>query len=90
MDKYREALEHIAKGLAILVMEAAGEQLKAAAPVGPSAFNLKDGAKHIGIGKSTLHKYMKAGRIKTYVVGGRPKYFREDLDKLLSEIKKVS
>ena len=87
MDKFREAMEHFAKGFALLVMEGMGDQLKTVAP-GPSAFTLKDGAKHIGIGKSTLHKYMKAGRIKTHTVGGRPKYLREDLDKLLAEIRK--
>ena len=88
MDKFREAMEHIAKGLALLVIEGMGEQLKTVAS-GPTAFTLKDGAKHIGIGKSTLHKYMKNGRIKTHMVGGRPKYLREDLDKLLAEIKKA-
>lgn len=90
MGNFQEAMEHIAKGLAILVMEGMGEQMKSLAPQASGAFNLKDGAKYIGIGKSTLHKYMKAGRIKTHMVGGRPKYYREDLDQLLRELKKAS
>jgi hypothetical protein len=87
MGNFQEAMEHIAKGLAILVMEGMGDQLKALVPPPPKrAYNLKDAAEYCGIGKSTLHDYKKKGRIETHLVGNRPKYYVEDLDKLLAEM----
>lgn len=91
MDKLQEAMGLIAKGLALMIMEGMGDQLKQLAPPpAKRAYTLKEGATYCGIGKSTLHAYKKAGRIETHMVGNRPKYFAEDLDKLLAELKKAS
>lgn len=89
MDNFAKAMEHFAKGLALMVLEGMADATGTVAHI-PAAFNLEDAADYIGVGKTSLLEYRSANRIRTYEVGGRPKYYREDLDKLLREIKKES
>jgi hypothetical protein len=87
MDNFSKAMEHFAKGLALMVLEGMTDVNGTVKHI-PAAFDLNSAADYIGIGKTSLLQYRDAGRIRTYEVGGRPKYYREDLDKLLREIKK--
>jgi hypothetical protein len=89
MDNFSKAMEHFAKGLALMVLEGMTDVTGTVKHI-PAAFDLQSAADYIGVGKTSLGDYKKAGRIRTYEVGGRPKYYREDLDKLLREIKKDS
>lgn len=85
MDNLLKALDHISKGLALLALEGMQDAQGTVSFV-PAAFDAKNAADYIGIGTTKLDEYRKAGRIKTHVVGGRPKYYRKDLDRLLSDI----
>lgn len=86
MDKTQsEGLELILKGFSMLIAGAIGNG--GSGPV-KRAFTLREAAKYCGIGKTTLGDYKKIGRIDTAMIGGRPKYLIEDLDRLIEELKK--
>lgn len=85
MENLLKALDHISKGLALLALEGMQDSQGTISFV-PAAFDAADAAKYIGIGKTKLFEYRDAGKIKTHDVGGRPKYYRKDLDRLLTEL----
>lgn len=87
MDKLTKAMEHFAKGLALMVLEGMQDSNGTVSFL-PAAFDAANAAAYIGIGKTKLAEYKDANRIRTYDVGGRPKYYRADLDRLLAELKK--
>lgn len=87
MENLAKALEHFSQGLALLALDG----MKGAAgkvEFLPAAFDAADAAKYCGIGKTKLFEYRDAGRLKTHEVGGRPKYYRKDLDRLLTDLAK--
>ena len=87
MDNFSKAMEHFAKGLALMVLEGMSDASGTVVHT-PAAFDLNNAADYIGVGKTSLLAYKAAGRIKTHDVGGRPKYYRKDLDRLLTELAK--
>jgi hypothetical protein len=92
MDNLLKALDHISKGIALLALEGMQDANGTVSFV-PAAFDATNAAKYLGIGVTKLEEYRKPkdgspSRIKTHLVGGRPKYYRKDLDRLLSEIAK--
>lgn len=81
------ALSLIAQGLAAFVVAGMATN-EGSVNFIPAAFDLEDAAKYIGIGRTKLIEYRDAKRIKTTEVGGRPKHYRKDLDRLLAELEK--
>jgi hypothetical protein len=77
-------MEHFAQGIALLAQ--AGSPADATIQFIPAAFDADDAAKYIGIGRTKLFEYRDSGAIKTTNVGGRPKYLRKDLDRLLTKL----
>jgi hypothetical protein len=88
-QKILEALEHFSKAFALLTLAGMPETQGTVSFI-PAAFDAADAAKYIGIGRTKLFEYRDARRIRTHEVGGRPKYYRKDLDRLLAEIEKES
>jgi hypothetical protein len=87
MDNLNKAMEHFAKGLALMVLEGMQDSTGSISFI-PAAFDAQGAADYLSIGKTKLFEYRDDGQVRTYDVGGRPKYYREDLDRLLSKIKK--
>lgn len=90
MDNLHKAMEHFAKAISLLALEGM-QEVSGNVSFIPAAFDAANAAKYIGIGVTKLEEYRnpKDGstpRIKTHTVGGRPKYYRKDLDRLLAEI----
>lgn len=80
MENFQEGLTLILKGFALIVAEAMPEQKL---PPAKRAYTLKEAAKYCAIGKTTLHEAKQAGLIATEMVGGRPKYLVEELDRFI-------
>jgi len=59
---------------------------------GPDQTNLKrylsrkEVAEMLGIALSTLHNYVKAGKVKAYGLGGRVFFLRSDIEKALKPL----
>jgi hypothetical protein len=81
-----DAMEHFAQAIALLAQ--AGTPADGVVSFIPAAFDATEAAKYIGIGRTKLFEYRDSGAIKTVDVGGRPKYLRKDLDKLLTRLEK--
>jgi hypothetical protein len=86
-NKMLEALDHFSKAIALLTL-AGMPETQGIVSFLPAAFDADDAAKYIGIGKTKLFQLRDAGKIKPHNVGGRPKYYRKDLDRLLTECAK--
>lgn len=82
-----EALGHLAQAIAMFAQ--AGAPQHATIDCTPAAFDGDDAAKYLGIGRTKLLEYRNAGDLKTVMVGGRPKYLRKDLDRLLAKLEKA-
>lgn len=80
MDNFQEGMSLILRGFALMVAEAMPEQK--AAPT-KRAFTLKQAADYCGIGRTTLAEAKRDGLVKTEMVGGRPKYLIEELDRFI-------
>ena len=80
MENFQEGLTLILKGFALLVAEAMPEQKASPAK---RAFTLKQAADYCGVGRTTLGDAKRDGLIKTEMVGGRPKYLVEELDRFI-------
>lgn len=81
-----DALEHFAQGIALLAQ--VGTPTEGTISFVPAAFDAEDAAKYIGVGRTKLFELRDEGKIKTVEVGGRPKYLKKDLDKLLARLEK--
>jgi hypothetical protein len=81
-----DAMDHFAQAIALLAQ--AGTPAEGAITFIPAAFDAEDAAKYIGIGRTKLFELRDSGDVKTVEVGGRPKYLKKDLDRLLSKLEK--
>jgi hypothetical protein len=79
------ALKHFAEAFAAIAV--AGLQ-SVAAEIKPAAFDAKDAAKYLGIGRTKLHEMRVAGLIVPVDVEGCPRYLRKHLDKYLADLEK--
>lgn len=57
--------------------------------VTPAAFARPGAAKYLPISTTILDKLTRAGKFKTVIIGGVPRYLRDDLDRFLNEQPKV-
>lgn len=54
-------------------------------PIKPHSLNIRDACAYTGLSRSRLYQLIKDGRIKSYTVGARRMFRREDLDAFLNE-----
>jgi len=56
----------------------------------PIAFDRKGAANYIGVSPSKISELLSAGELSTVVIGGRPKYLKEELDRYVERLRRKS